>query len=338
MAYNRKITILLWTSVLIVVIFVSSVAFTNFGTFLSHVLLSHRVGLVYHVILRNAQSHPSMEDFSNNHDNSASNDFGKIAHYLSGNVHMYSRADDTNPGILLLVGDAACDSTANIYIRTLELLDMKSFLVGLVMSSDGLSHHTVTYIAPRSAMHSKENLKSEASVVDAQNGLVIKNSTGQLVSAQDICLKGGNLGYYGRLWKDMARDSFCNQEIILVESRPLYKKDLITRIFHKFVSKYVPSSFILNYLNFAVLINNSFSVSGRHFLYGRIDQLMGNLEEAMDHYNFVIQNYPRTRAKHVAHYWLVQTKQQMKGKSQRWFEVQGSFSPQFSKDELATNL
>ena len=70
-----------------------------------------------------------------------------INDYIHLNVHSYGMVRDDRPSLMLIYGEAWCDSLANIFRRLIEPVNIRGYLVFLMLKN-GISPHSVAYCTP----------------------------------------------------------------------------------------------------------------------------------------------------------------------------------------------
>ena len=223
-----------------------------------------------------------------------------LREYVYLTAHPIKPVGSHGPVRELIRGQAFCNHMAGIYIRLIEGLDVRGYLVFL-RNAKGKSPHSVAYITPG---HSRREvaayLQSQATVVDLAEGVTF------------VALQGGPAGPRRICRMDFVPDRnlltwrwYCNPPKIVHANRPISEAPAVKRWFLKRVVGHVPENWLRTYLKLAFWLDPWLSRPERRYYLARIGHLFFRLKEARRRYCSVETRFPLTRwAVYARHYRL----------------------------------
>lgn len=272
---------------------------------LSRLMLSHSVGFAYRAV-----SLAVLEKLPK--DASLDERLVAIRDYVCLTVQPTGRVGDFGPTRVLINGQGWCDQVSDIYIRLIEPLNVRGYLMAL-LQPDNLSPHSLVYLTPDSpgwgdlagAQKNLDKIQAVAMVVDPQNGLTFRKKDGSVAHPPDICKK------------DFADNPirakaflFCRNPDILMINQPSRDQGAIKRFFYAEVLPLLPKSLHKSYLRLAYALGQKKREPGeREYLSARIDHVFFDLEQARAGYEKVIKDFPKSHWANLARHYILRSRQ-----------------------------
>jgi len=203
----------------------------------------------------------------------------------------------------LIRGLAWCDQASHLYLRLLEPLDIRGYLLFLNDKKDGTgsSPHSVAAITiGRKDMLDFPSITRHGVIVDGEQGVLFKNTSGESATFSDICdhdILESQRKYFieGANWYDL----YCNKARVFLSNTPISKDNLRRRIFYRLIFPLIPEKLIHIYQDMVMDKYHGETFIGDLDLAKEIDfryfkarnyHIYGRFEEADELYSYVIEN------------------------------------------------
>ncbi|MBL7156897.1 MAG: hypothetical protein ISS92_01910 [Candidatus Omnitrophica bacterium] len=183
-----------------------------------------------------------------------------LVDYVQQNVfNGHFETQDLPPLENLIRGIGWCDQDAHLYVRLIQPLDIRGYLFFL-RNTAGASPHSVAVITPktkRKLIEYSEIIK-EGWVVDAEQGVIFKNKSGQPATFQDIA-SGNALNSQDKYFiKGVNEYSYYSNEArIFLSNTPISFDNRKRQFFYKYIFPFLPDKVIHIYQN--LLLNKWYS-------------------------------------------------------------------------------
>ena len=163
----------------------------------------------------------------------------------------YFEVQDLTPLEVLTRGIGFCDQVAHLYIRLIEPLDIRGYLIFLRENPDGTgaSPHSVALLTSQTKLrlHKFSDIAAEGIIVDPYQGVIYKNSFGNPATFADIC-SGDIPESQNKYFNDnITHDLYCNEGQIFLSNTPLSQDSRKRRIFYRYILPVLPKSAIYVY-------------------------------------------------------------------------------------------
>lgn len=198
----------------------------------------------------------------------------KLNSYVHENIFTPPvEVQDLPPLDNLFRGVGWCDQSAHLFIRLLEQLGVKGYLIFLHTNKDGSgpSPHSIAVFTPaiRTALDTDGIVKSGI-VADTLQGVIFKNSSGGYASFADIC--AGNVSndqktYFSEV-PAFRRGLYCNKPQVFLENSPIGATGRRGGIFYRHILPRLPKVFFHIYQDLVLELwyRRGFT-SNKEFLY-----------------------------------------------------------------------
>lgn len=181
----------------------------------------------------------------------------RIVDYIHQNVFTGPFAvKDLPPLNNLIRGIGWCDQVSHLFIRLVEPLDVKGYLVFLNREKDGTgsSPHSVAVITPRTKdTLAYEDFIKEGVVVDALQGVIFRNSSGKEARFRDICsddILESQQKYFSE--RSPSRQLYCNMGRAFLSNTPISLASRKRRQFYRYIYPFLPEKIIHLYQEMAL--------------------------------------------------------------------------------------
>lgn len=223
-----------------------------------------------------------------------------INDYIHLNVHSYGIVRDDRPSWMLIYGEAWCDSLANIFRSLIEPINIRGYLVFLMLEN-GVSPHSVAYCTPKNlSIEDIEYLQKNAVVVDTQNGIIYRNMDNKFATPVQLC----NGEAYVPKHLSSHRKFYCENPQIIVINKPISTYRSPRKIyFYQNIFPYIPESWLKLYINLVLVLNTKLEKAERMYYLARVSQLFLDYSAAERGYLEVVNRFPNTRWAKLALYW-----------------------------------
>ena len=157
---------------------------------------------------------------------------------------------DLPPFDNLVRGVGWCDQVAHLFIRLLEPVDIRGYLVFLNASRDGSgpSPHSVAVITPgdKKRLEYSEVIK-EGVIVDVLQGVIFRNALGGVATFDAVCHRDileSQRRYFETDNPAFGYDVYCNKGRSFLSNTPLSLDNNKRKMFYKYVYPFLPKKII----------------------------------------------------------------------------------------------
>lgn len=169
-----------------------------------------------------------------------------LADYIHANVYVGDfGVRDWPPLDNLVRGVGWCDQSAHLFLRLVEPLDLRGYLVFLNSASDGTgsSPHSVAVVTPDTddILEYDEFIKKGV-IVDTLRGVLFRNGSGLPANFGDIC--SGDIEELQKHWftdnPALGKELYCNKGRAFLSNTPLHRDSRKRRLFYRLFFDFLP--------------------------------------------------------------------------------------------------
>ncbi|MEW5911411.1 MAG: hypothetical protein AB1814_02570 [Thermodesulfobacteriota bacterium] len=254
------------------------------------VLLSHELGLIYHAAHRAVLARLPVRA-------SRAASLEALRDYLHLCVQPVGREADLGPAQVLLNGQGWCDQINDIYLRLIEPLQVRGYLVFL-QARPGPSPHSVALLTPGlPELMDWSYLQRRAMVVDPYYGVTYRLADGGPAAPADICA-----GRARPRPPQVRPQWFCREPKIQLANQPRQLWSIWERGLWR-AWRLLPPVWEAELLRLGLRRVQGLEPGQRAYLLARVDHLMLRLKEADAAYQAVERRFPETRWAELAHHY-----------------------------------
>jgi hypothetical protein len=277
---RQKIILGLVVSVLVVV---SGLLFSGLA---AQALLSHDLGLLYPALARVV-----LDRLPGNVDRDTA--LAAFRDYVYLTVRPILYPPEGGSAKALLNGNGWCNHVADIFIRLIEPLDVKGYVVFLY-NQRGKSPHTLALVTPNHPAHKPVAfLRRNARVYDSLHDFTYGALWGgPFASPNQVC--HGNFLLQRRNWA-VSYTWFCRRPKIVRANRPLSRQGRIQRWSQGLIRTSIPTSWMRALFRLVIGLDLFLPAAKRAYYLARIDHLYLECGPALRAYSEIIKRYPKTR-------------------------------------------
>jgi len=176
-----------------------------------------------------------------------------LVDYIHQNVFVGPfKVEDLPPFANLIRGIGWCDQVSHLFIRLIEPLDIRGYLVFLNAEKDGTgsSPHSIAVITLKNKkILPYEEFIKEGVVIDILQGVIFKNSSGREAAFSDICARDvlDSQRKYFTENPSLSYDIYCNKGTPFLSNTPISLDNKKRRIFYKYIYPLLPEKAIYFY-------------------------------------------------------------------------------------------
>ena len=292
--FNKSLILLIITTLILVII----LTFNSFAkNFISRLIFSHDLSLLTKTIIKQIDINTTFDVYDKKNNEIA---VKKIHNYVYDSFKPnISKLTDDGVSWLMLYGTVWCDGVSHIFMRLLEELNVRAYIVflnGKNAFTDGARSHTVSFVdfnnyyedkIDTNSVYTNSDLKN-IYMYDTQNNYLPYNEENELVNIEYVFKNKNEFEHYDFISQPIG--ALPNNLILLEKNTKIFLKNRLpseyslVNKFSSLIVKIIPVNYMKFIFKFGIYINPKLDDEYKQFFYARLDHLLLDIDKAIVNY------------------------------------------------------